>query len=500
MVEGAGVSNAVRKTVNPASAEPAPLMPVVWVSLPASALWAGDRRLEGDTYLTGGYIVKRQIETSGIEFTPMKEWADIWMPGRLKGITVDRAHGKPFFSASQVFDVRPTVRKWLAPSRTDDLARRYVEPGWILVTCSGRVGDSIMSYAPHKGAIITHDLLRVQAKRESERGYLYAFLRSRFGQAMLRSSQYGSNIKHLEPEHLEILPVPQGTSTLNASLNKAIEKVFQLRDEAHTLTLAAEAKFAEELGGVPSDSYDERGFVASSKEFFRKGRRLDGFHFNPAAEAVLAHVTKANRKVDRLEALTERVFGVGRFKHIYTKSGTPYLDSEDIFTINPEITKFIPQIKKKDAATYFAKRGWLLMASSGQLYGLNGSVVLAEKWHEEKIISNHVIRIVPNDKVRRGYLQMAMGHPTLGRPLVTRLAFGMEVPEIPIPDLLDFPVARLGTKVENAIADRVEKASQYRMEADELENDAVKQVEKFLGSRIGIDAGALALPSSHGRA
>ena len=119
------------------------------------------------------------------------------------------------------------------------------------------------------------------------------------------------------------------------------------------------------------------------------------------------------------------------------------------------------------------------MASSGQLYGVNGSVVLADRWHEEKILSNHVIRIIP-DGVRSGYLQMALGHPTYGRPLVQRVAFGTEVPEIGPPDLEDFPVIRLDNAEEDSIADAVEFASSLRMQADDEENMAVARVEQFL--------------------
>ena len=77
------------------------------------------------------------------------------------------------------------------------------------------------------------------------------------------------------------------------------------------------------------------------------------------------------------------MFGVPRFKHVYSDYGIPYLDSEDLFKINPEITKFIPAGAKKNAQKYLVQRGWLLMACSGQIYGLHGSVVLAGPWHEQ---------------------------------------------------------------------------------------------------------------------
>lgn len=223
----------------------------------------------------------------------------------------------------------------------------------------------------------------------------------------------------------------------------------------------------------------EEAYTVPASELFVGRRRLDGYHYNPAAEVALHALQASKLPIVALMDVTHDVFGVPRFKHVYTATGIQYVDSEDIFKINPELTKFIPPSSKKDSARYHVKRGWLLMASSGQLYGVNGSVVLADRWHEGKILSNHIVRIVPKG-IRGGYLQMALGHPTYGRPLVQRLAFGTEVPEIGPSDLASFPVVCVGAAPENAIADAVERASALRMQADDEENMTVDRVEHFL--------------------
>lgn len=163
-----------------------------FVSVPVGEMLTGDRRLEGESYLSEGYLIRKQIETSRLPVEALEDLADVWQPSRLKGIQVTAEHGQPFFTATQVFDIRPKARKWLAPRWVAQLEQRYVEPGWILVTCSGSVGDAIVSYSAHRDAIISHDLLRVQVYDSEELGYLYAFLRTRVGRAMMRSSKYGS--------------------------------------------------------------------------------------------------------------------------------------------------------------------------------------------------------------------------------------------------------------------------------------------------------------------
>lgn len=451
---------------------------VEYVSLPLSVLSKRDRRLDAETYLTGGYGLRLQL-SSALKVNELGALADIWQPSRLKGIQVPRQSGIPFLTATQIFDIRPTARKWLALSKTPDSDQRFVEPGWILVTCSGSVGDAAIARQCHARSIISHDLLRVQVRNPLDRGYVYSYLRSRFGRTILRSSKYGAIVKHLEPEHLLDVPVPGISIDLRDELERHISQAALNREASDSLVAEAEQIYEQHLPTVPDGDYATR-FTVRASEMFSNGRRIDGYYYNMRARNVLDAI--ARTATVELSDVTERIFGVHRFKHVYQNKGIPYLDSEDLFKVNPEITKFIPGATKADASEYFVDSGWLLMACSGQLYGYNGSVVLADSSHELKIISNHVLRIVPRD-IRSGYLAMMLGHPKYGRPLVQRLAFGSEVPEISPESLYDVPVPRLG-EVEDKIADRVEEASRLRVLASQDEYIAVSSLEADIEQRL----------------
>jgi hypothetical protein len=263
-----------------------------------------------------------------------------------------------------------------------------------------------------------------------------------------------------------------------------VATIFSLRDESHRLLREAAAKFAEELGAAPERPVGEPSFVVASTSLARGARRLDAYHHNPTAESVLRALKGSGRPISPLSRVTERVFLPNRFARIFGAEGIPFIDSEDVFKINPDISKFIPPAAKRDAANYEVKRGWILLARSGQIYGINGTPILATASHENKIISEHLIRIVPNGEIRPGYLQVALGHETFGRPLVLRWAFGSGVPEIAPDDLAAFPLVRLGD-AEDAIADKVEHAARLREEADQLEDEAVALIEAEVGYQIG---------------
>ena len=466
--------------------ERSPALPVpesmepIFASVPVTALLKGERRLEGEAYLSGGYAIRLRIEASGVPSTKIAEVADVWQPSRLKGITVSSEQGVPFFTATQVFDVQPVVRKWIAPKQTENLEKRYVEPGWILVTCSGNVGEVIISHTPHRSVVLSHDILRVQARNEAALGYLYCFLRSQFGRAMLQSSKYGSIIKHLEPEHVNEVPLPLIPDGLKLRLNERVDRIYEMRDVAYSLTVQAQERFGKEIGVAPKwKAEDEKAFTVRAKDCFGRARRIDGYHYNPRARAVLAALRNTGRPMESLRSLVEAIVLPNRFVRTPASGGLPYVDSEDIFKVNPAVTKFIAA--KQDLRPYFVKRRWILLCRSGQIYGICGSVMMADRRHEEKVFSEDLIRIIPKaGGVRPGYLQMVLGHQIYGRPLVLRLAFGTQIPHIAPGDLHDFPVIRFGEGVENEIADQMEKAVTLRADAAEEENRIVAEVEAYL--------------------
>jgi type I restriction enzyme, S subunit len=257
-----------------------------WVSIPASTITSGDRRFEADNYLSTAFGVRVAMETRKTGWCRLDALARIWQPSRLKGIQVSPGFGTPFLAATQVFDLRPTPRKWLSLDRTEDAQNRFVSPGQILVTCSGSVGRATLAYRPHEGVLISHDLLRVQPHRPEHAGWIYAFLRSPMCRAIMTAAQYGHIIKHLEASHLEALPVPTVCNGLLATFNADVKKILDKRNSAWDLIREAEASFDKELGAV-SPKAKEQAFSVRSASITRGRRRLEASFHNPQAATIL---------------------------------------------------------------------------------------------------------------------------------------------------------------------------------------------------------------------
>lgn len=461
-----------------------------WTALSASLIFAGDRRMEAENYLAGGYGIRLAMEARVAGWIPMGELARVWQPSRLKGIQVSPEFGTPFLAATQVFDLRPVPRKFLSLDRTDSAAERFVVSGMILVTCSGSVGRATLAHAPHEKILISHDLLRVEPRQEKLWGWLYAYLRAPQTRAMMSAAQYGHIIKHLEVSHLSALPMPVLRDDLLDDYNARVRMILEKRNRAHELSLAAEARFEGCFGALTISDNGEAGFdVRASDALFGNRRRFDALPHNPVVKAIRAHLAKQAKGFTKLVDAGYSAWLPNRFKRVPAADGLGLLDSSDLFEVNPDITKRIADGNFGDAYNARVRAGWLLLARSGQVYGLNGTLTLATEAHEARVVSDHIIRIAPKEgaSIRPGYLCVALSHPELGRPLMKSLPYGSSIPEIDVADVEQLEVARIDPAVENAIADLAEQASALRAQADILENELATDAEAILDRFIAGD-------------
>jgi hypothetical protein len=446
----------------------------------------GDRRMEAETYLSHGFSLREAIEGQAIGWVPFGELAKVDQPSRLKGILVPPEYGTPFLTATQVFDLRPVPRKFLALGKMAKAADCFVDDGTILVTRSGSVGRPTLAHAPHRGVVISDDLLRVSAKDEHDYGWLYAYLHAPQVRAMATSAHYGHIIKHLETSHLEALPIPRVDDATAVDFSARVSRVLELRNKGYRLTLAAEARFEEALGPLEIADWGEQGFSVKASDCLSGPRRFDASFHNPGVAAIRLHLAKHGEGFTTVADAGCDVWVPGRYKRIPAKDGVIYRDSADLLEVSPDLAKRFADCSFGDKFQGRVKSGWILIPSSGQVYGIIGTAILATAALDDQVVSNHVIRVAPQAHagIRVGYLVTAMSHLTLGRPLVKSLAFGSSVPEIDSSDIADFEIVRLNPAEESAIADLAEAAAMARAEADLLERhmaqDAGAIIERFM--------------------
>lgn len=461
-----------------------------WGLAKVSALRAGDRRMEASSYLSDGYGRRIAIQSRPTGWLPIGDVASVWQPSRLKGIIVPPEHGTPFLSAGQVFEAQPSARKFLALDKTPDAESRFVRHGTVLLSCSGTVGNVTVAHHPHDGHLVTHDLLRIDPTELRFRGWIYAYMRTAAFRSMATSAHYGHMIKHLEPEHVNALPIIDLEERLIDEFAGAFDEILGSRDQAGELVEEAYSLYERALAPGLSSSTDASTFSVPARTVFDSSRRrLDATHYSPTVRSIVSAMTASANVVERLPDVTERIWWPGRFKRAFGRTGTPYVSAEALFDLNPPIAKRIYASLVKNAADYYVEPGWLLMARSGQTYGLNGRVLMTSERHKEFFVSEDMIRIIPDtNRISAGYLHATLGHPTLGRPLVLSHAYGTSIPHLEPGDLAMLPIPRFDEKVEKSIGELMESAASLRSRAGQLEDvitdRAANIIEAFLHAEL----------------
>lgn len=452
-----------------------------------SAILGGDIRLEASTYLREGYGLTRLANLVPGHKT-LGELAEIWQPNRLTGYTVPEGKGLPFLTAGQVFEDFPRVRKWLAKPFVPQLESRYVDDSWLLLTCSGVVGNVTAVYPHHLNTVITHDLLRIVPKNPDEYGWLYAYMKTDFFTQIARAAQYGHMIKHIEVAHASAFPVIMPEDNVRREIgDKAVKAIrlraraWELRDEAFALLEKCVGWDQEQELSQPSGKAAQ---TVSVSQILPRRIRLDASTYcgevNRAEEA-LRELTQ-----DTLASVTKSVYLPSRFARVYGEGGVPFVTPSDLFDVNAKPTKRIYAKLVPNRGQFILRSGELLMVRSGQKYGLLGRVMVLNDNHEGLFGSDDPIRIVPDDaKMRTGYLATFLNDPVLGRPLVVRLAYGTSIPHLDPGDIRKLRIPRVGEENEAAIADLMDESVRLSAEADQVENDAIRLAREQIDGAIG---------------
>lgn len=471
------------------SADEAPIdilgQEVTWAPVNTRVLSQGDRRFEASTFLTDGYGLRQSLEAVA-STVPMVDLVEVWQPSRLKGYQVAPGKGLPFLSAGQVFESQPRVRKYLAEAMIPAVDTRYLEPEWILMSCSGEVGRVTAVYQEHLNKVITHDLLRVVSRNPCDYGWLYAYMKTPTFFAITRSAQYGHMIKHLEPEHVLAMPVAMPDGDTRRRIGEDAERALESRKAARALQAEADVLYAEAINPDGSTLEESISSTVRASNLLGGRRRMEGQFYRSDVLHVEDMVERSGKDVVPLSDLVDSVSVGARFKRYFGENGTPYRSASELFDVNPPVTKRIYSALLPDPEKYMLREGWIIMACSGQTYGLLGRSMVLTGNHEGVFGSHDLIRIIPNpSRVRTGYLQTVLNHVQYGRPRVIRYATGTSVPHLDPQDVRELAIPRLGSQVEGRIADLSDEATRLSSEADRQESAAVEAAERAVAALMG---------------
>ena len=433
--------------------------------------------MDAGFHLSDGVRARAKLTRSPYETISVGEaTSDIFYGGRDKRVyVIDPAHGHPFLSASGMLKSDLSAMKLVSKKLTPNFESTLVHKGWVLISRSGTVGRCVFSTGTHEGLAASEDVIRVVPNGKMAVGFLYAFLASKFGYALLTQGTFGSVISHIEPDYIRSLQIPVFPETFQKRIHKLITESARLREEADAARKEAVGYF---------DHYD----VAKQPTKFAKKLSEIGFSFAAYNNNLDVDAIREKYKDNSVSiaGLSTGIFLPPLFKHIYLEkdNGHPFFTGREITFQNQRVYRWLSPRGVNDIANYTVRKGTLLVYKSGVIDGgMYGSVIIADDNLDGACLSNHVARITPRTFSDACWMY-AFLNSRAGFKLLQSLAIGTAIPE-----MTPTHIAALKIPSPNSDAKRIERlVSDYiakRVQSNNLENEAIDAVEAEIESWQG---------------
>ncbi len=453
-----------------------------WTSVIVREVVEKEYRLEASVYGIESRKARENLEQCKWDIVHLgDEFEKAFYLGRFKRIYVKKEDGIPFILPSQITEVYPKASKFISPTTDVDIESTRVKKGQVLLTRSGTIG--VVSYVSKtlENQSISDDVIRIETRPYS--GYIYAYLKSKIGRLLIETNNYGAVISHIEPEHLDRIPIPNPPLILKQTISNLIENSFKLRDESNELmdeaqTLLKEAlqlPDIEKLQGKTRQFDKIVGTLNYSIPLSDLGNRLDGSYHVPIVRVLEQHLEKTAREIVKVEdsRISRTVILPGRFKRVYVEEGNGivFFGGKQIYELDPSNKKYLSMDQHGDRIKnqLTLRENMIMITCSGTI----GKVTIVPKHWDGWTANQHIIRIVPTNNEIAGYLYAWLSSD-YAYPLITRYTYGAVVDEIDDKHVSEIVVPLLRDESsQRAINDKVLEANQKRTEAYELEQQAL---------------------------
>lgn len=213
-------------------------------------------------------------------------------------------------------------------------------------------------------------------------------------------------------------------------------------------------------------------------------REVKGFGFRFDAPVHLSEGVSAKRLMQSCpyELLTigdvsERVWHAGRWRRVYVNNpnnGITLLGSSAILKFDLSKEKMISVKYTEDKEDKALKKGWTLISCSGTI----GNCAFANAQHAEKLASQDVIRVSPNNILREGVIYAFLASK-YGYSMLTQGTFGSVIQHIEPENVKSIPIPHFPETFQKEVDDLMQESARQREEAVDALEEAKGLIMSF---------------------
>lgn len=455
-------------------------------AIPSAWLENNGRRLDCGPYMSGAVEAKELLKrhkTEVLSGLTAGHNGGIFNGPRFPRVYVDDpTNGVPFLGSTDILDADLSNVSLLSKKQVEANPALVLDEGWTLITCSGTIGRMAYARSDMKGMAGSQHFMRVAPDiTKITPGYLYAYLSSRFGVPIVVSGTYGAIIQHIEPHHIADLPVPR-LGAVEDQAHELIQGAADLRVEAAELLKTAGQMVNDQFGFPEKLALSHRVFSCSTASSTLVLKRLEATFHDAVAQESDRLIAGVPRK-DEFSTLGIAISETGRLKQVFVDEeyGAPFLTSGEIFRQRYEPTRFLSNRLLPDESEWATQEGDLLLARSGQVGGIIGRGVWADRRFAGGCVSVDVLRLsAQSSQILPGYLYAYLFLTDVGYRQLIRTAAGSSIPHLSAPDVSRLLIPRCDSALEAEINELVWNAGHKRAEAQEKEDQARTLVERTI--------------------
>ncbi|MBF6518855.1 methylation-associated defense system restriction endonuclease subunit S MAD5 [Nocardia farcinica] len=456
---------------------------------PVRAGWLADQgfRLDPGPFISETYAARMTLRRVP-RTEQLGDLAErIFRPGIFKRHwTASAEHGVPFLSSADIFEADLSTLPMITKKSFDSDPKLPLEPGWTLITRSGMTAGRV-TYARNemKGYACTEDVLRVVPGSRIPAGYLYTFLASRYGTAMIKGGIYGSSIKHIEPPHLVDIPVPRLGNEIESRIDSLIQEAMTLRSQYQTGVVAATEDLFTSAGLADLLEYHWHNEPSDT------GFAVIGLSANSLR--ALNYSPRVTRLIERIRAVGHRNLGEicrggmlergKQFKRIDSdrEHGVCLISQRQGSWMRPEGRWINPAMAP---AGISVPDGTVLVTAQGGGDSLCRPLLVAGKW-KKYAYTEHFLRIRSGDPVISGPYLFAYLRSEVAFRIMQSFSAGSMQQDIHYFLRQQLPVPLCDNESRARITETVRQAYRCRDEADALEDEAMVVLEKAIREAAG---------------
>jgi len=445
------------------------------------------QRFDASFHLSDGVLAKVHVCKSPYGCRMIGDVAErIFHAGRWKRTYVSNPdYGIELIGSSDMLKSDLNNIKLISRKYTPDIEDKNLKKGWILISCSGTIGNTVFTTKEHAEKLASQDVIRLVPNNILRSGYVYAFLSTKYGYSLLTQGTFGAVIQHIEPENVSVIPIPDFPQEFQQKVDDLIQESAKLREESEILLHAAKRTLKKEAGlrDLTENDYDSFGFHSAKRNISVFSRNINEI------SAITINAFNYSERIRKMKLLVQCetkplqnvitngcLFSTGSFPRNESKNGIELINQSDIFD---RIIKGKKISKKKVDLNKTVNYGEILIAGVGTL-GESESfchVIYANEDIQGRLVSGEFIRMIATDEIPSGYLFCWLD-TDYGFRLIRNTQTGTKLCR-PIQQLLlQIPVPILRAEVMNEIDCMVKNAHTLRHNANVKELKAISMVEQ----------------------